>query len=124
MRGAENCSVILAKVTGIDPAAQTVMTDRGSVPYDYLVLATGARHAYFGHDEWEAAAPGLKKIEDATEIRRRILIAFERAETETDAAHRLRFSCDGESGKRFFLCDQSKKKLRVCHRVRMGENIP
>lgn len=90
LRGAENCSVILAKVTGIDPAAQTVMTDRGPVPYDYLVLATGARHAYFGHDEWEAAAPGLKKIEDATELRRRILIAFERAETETDEDERRR----------------------------------
>jgi NADH dehydrogenase len=90
LRGAENCSVILAKVTGVDPAAQTVMTDRGIVPYDYLVLATGARHAYFGHDEWEAAAPGLKKIEDATEIRRRILIAFERAETETDLEERKR----------------------------------
>ena len=58
------------------------MTDRGTLPYDHLILATGARHAYFGHDEWEAAAPGLKKIEDATELRRRILIAFELAETE------------------------------------------
>ena len=90
LRDAENCSVMLAKVTGIDPAAQTVMTDRGTVPYDYLILATGARHAYFGHDEWEAAAPGLKKIEDATEIRGRILIAFERAETETDMEERKR----------------------------------
>jgi NADH dehydrogenase len=90
LRGAENCSVILAKVEGIDPPAQTIMTDRGTVPYDYLILATGARHAYFGHDEWEAAAPGLKKIEDATEVRRRILIAFEHAETETDPAERKR----------------------------------
>ena len=60
------------------------------VPYDYLVLATGARHAYFGHDDWEPLAPGLKRIEDATEIRRRILLAFERAENETDADERRR----------------------------------
>jgi NADH:quinone reductase (non-electrogenic) len=85
-----NCSVHLAKVTGVDPKEQTVMTDRGMLHYDHLILATGARHAYFGHDEWEDAAPGLKKIEDATEIRRRILIAFERAETETDETERRR----------------------------------
>ena len=60
------------------------------MPYDYLVLATGARHAYFGHDDWEPLAPGLKRIEDATEIRRRILLAFERAENETDADERRR----------------------------------
>ncbi len=90
LRNAENCTVLLAKVTGIDPVARTVTTDRGTVPYDHLILATGARHAYFGHDEWEAAAPGLKKIEDATELRRRILIAFERAETESDMAERSR----------------------------------
>jgi NADH dehydrogenase len=90
LRGAENCTVMLAKVVGVDPAARTVMTDRGAVPYDHLILATGARHAYFGHDEWEASAPGLKKIEDATELRRRILIAFERAETEADMAERTR----------------------------------
>ncbi len=89
LRGS-NISVHLAKVTGIDPKEQTVMTDRGTLPYDHLIIATGARHAYFGHDEWEDAAPGLKKIEDATEIRRRILIAFERAETETDEAERRR----------------------------------
>ena len=80
----------MAKVTGIDLANQTVLTDRGTHSYDHLILATGARHAYFGHDEWEAAAPGLKKIEDATDIRRRILIAFELAETEKDAAERTR----------------------------------
>jgi len=82
--------VHLASVTGIDPEAGSVMTDRGALPYDYLVLATGARHAYFGHDEWEDYAPGLKKIDDATELRRRILIAFERAETETDRHERER----------------------------------
>ena len=59
------------------------------VPYDYLILATGARHAYFGHDEWEPLAPGLKRIEDATD-RRQILLAFERAESEVDADERRR----------------------------------
>jgi NADH dehydrogenase len=61
-----------------------------SIPYDYLVLATGAAHSYFGHDEWAEVAPGLKRIEDATRIRRRILIAFERAELATDAVERQR----------------------------------
>ena len=88
LRHAKNCSVLLSTVTGVDTANRTVMTDRGVVPYDHLVLATGARHAYFGHDEWEPFAPGLKKIEDATEVRRRILLAFERAETESSLEER------------------------------------
>ena len=62
-----------------------------SVPYDTLVLATGARHAYFGHDEWEASAPGLKTLEDATRIRRRILSAFEQAEWEIDPERRAQW---------------------------------
>jgi NADH:ubiquinone reductase (H+-translocating) len=60
------------------------------IPFDYLIVATGAQHAYFGHDEWEASAPGLKTIDDATCLRRRILLAFEKAETETDPAERTR----------------------------------
>ena len=60
------------------------------IPYDYLILATGAQHAYFGHGDWAAFAPGLKTIDDATYIRRRILLAFEKAETETDPAERAR----------------------------------
>jgi NADH dehydrogenase len=60
------------------------------VPYDYLVLATGARHAYFGHDDWAPFAPSLKTLDDATALRRRILLAFERAETEDDAEERAR----------------------------------
>ena len=65
-----------------------LLDDGSAVPYDTLVLATGARHAYFGHDEWEQFAPGLKTLEDATTLRRRILVAFERAERETDPAKR------------------------------------
>jgi NADH:ubiquinone reductase (H+-translocating) len=73
-----NVSVMLGKVTGVDLAGRAVLVGERRVPYDYLVIATGARHAYFGHDEWEAYAPGLKKIEDATEIRRRVLLSFSR----------------------------------------------
>jgi NADH dehydrogenase len=85
-----NVSVMLGKVTGVDLANRQVLLGERRVPYDYLVIATGARHAYFGHDEWEDYAPGLKKIEDATEIRRRVLLAFERAEATEDAAERRR----------------------------------
>jgi NADH dehydrogenase len=86
-----NVTVMLGEVVGVDVMARTVSIMGGRhVPYDYLVLATGARHAYFGHDEWELLAPGLKRIDDATEIRRRILLAFERAENESDEDERRR----------------------------------
>ena len=76
-------------MNGVDAAGKRVLLDDGdALPYDTLVLATGARHAYFGHDEWEPFAPGLKTLEDATTLRRRILVAFERAERETDPARR------------------------------------
>ena len=82
-------TTLFANVNGVDAAAKRVLLDDGgTVPYDTLVLATGARHAYFGHDEWEPFAPGLKTLEDATTLRRRILVAFERAERETDPERR------------------------------------
>src|SRR5205085_2557320 len=78
-----NIRVVLGEVKGVDLAQKSVRLDDGDdLHYDYLILATGARHAYFGHEEWEPLAPGLKSIDDATEIRRRILIAYERAERE------------------------------------------
>jgi NADH dehydrogenase/putative oxidoreductase len=83
-----NTIVHYGRVTGIDPQAKAVLLDDRSMPYDYLVLATGARHDYFGNDEWERTAPGLKKIDDATAIRRRILVAFERAEACADDMER------------------------------------
>lgn len=86
-----NLTVMLGEVVGVDASARNAMLADGRlVPYDTLVLATGARHAYFGHDEWEPFAPGLKRIEDATEIRRRILLAFEHAETIGDGEERRR----------------------------------
>src|SRR5262245_26125157 len=83
-----NCRVLLAEATRIGTAARVVETDGGPVPYDYLIVATGAGHSYFGHDEWEAQAPGLKTIEDALDIRRRVFVAYEDAEREPDAEKR------------------------------------
>ena len=84
-----NVTVLMEEMRGIDPATRHVLTDAASVPYDYLVLATGATHSYFGHDEWAGFAPGLKGIDDATQTRRRILTAFERAEvTESEEERR------------------------------------
>jgi NADH dehydrogenase len=89
LRDRPEVKTLFANVSGIDAGAKRVqLDDDESVPYDTLVLATGARHAYFGHDEWEPFAPGLKTLEDATTLRRRILVAFERAERETDPAKR------------------------------------
>ncbi|MBX7171865.1 MAG: NAD(P)/FAD-dependent oxidoreductase [Pyrinomonadaceae bacterium] len=80
---AKNVEVLLGEVVGFDLDKQTVkLLDNSEVPYDYLIVAAGARHAYFGHDEWEEFAPGLKTLEDALEIRRRVLLAFELAEKQ------------------------------------------
>jgi NADH:ubiquinone reductase (H+-translocating) len=83
-----NVEVILAEVQSVDVDAKKVKTVDLDIDYDYLILATGARHSYFGHDEWEKLAPGLKSLEDAIELRRRILLAFEYAEKITDEAAR------------------------------------
>jgi NADH:ubiquinone reductase (H+-translocating) len=88
VRGQDNCEVVLAEITGVDLAGRRLLLSNGHVVYDYLVLAAGATHAYFGHDDWAAIAPGLKSIEDATELRRRILLAFESAEYEGGEAAR------------------------------------
>jgi NADH dehydrogenase len=89
LRNRPDVTTLLASVTGVDKDARQVRLDDGStLSYDTLVLATGARHAYFGHDDWEPHAPGLKTLEDATTIRRRILVAFEKAERETDEQRR------------------------------------
>jgi NADH dehydrogenase len=90
LRDARNVSVVLAKATGVDTRRREVIADGRRFAYDKLVIATGARHDYFGRDEWEAVAHGLKTIDDATALRRRILLAFEKAETEDDAGERRR----------------------------------
>lgn len=88
VRRQENCEVVLADVERVDVAGQAVVTKEGTVPFDYLIVAAGARHSYFGHAEWEKFAPGLKSLDDALEIRRRMLLAFEIAEKTTDDAER------------------------------------
>ena len=88
LRKQPNANVLLADVTAIDTARRQVILADGTIPYDSLILAAGAGHAYFGHEDWERYAPGLKTLEDALAIRRRILLAFEKAEREPDASLR------------------------------------
>jgi len=90
VRRQRNTRVLLGEVTGVDRQRKHVILDGQDIAYDVLVLATGASHGYFGHDSWAAHAPGLKTVDDATEIRRRLLLAFERAEMESDACARER----------------------------------
>src|SRR3954470_5366517 len=85
-----NTQVLLSEVKDLDVDGHRVILADGEVPYDDLIVATGATHHYFGHDEWATLAPGLKTVEDATEIRRRVLNAFERAERATDPAEKAR----------------------------------
>ncbi|HEY7636710.1 MAG TPA: NAD(P)/FAD-dependent oxidoreductase [Gemmatimonadales bacterium] len=89
LRRQRNTEVLLAEVNSVDTSARQVhLSDGSSLSYDYLLVGTGAHHSYFGHDEWEQLAPGLKSLEDALEIRRRVLLAFEMAERETDSVRR------------------------------------
>lgn len=88
LRDAKNIHTLLGEVTGFDIERRTVLTKERDVPYDSLIVATGSRHHYFGNPQWEAFAPGLKTLEDAQEIRRRILTAFESSEMEPDPARR------------------------------------
>ncbi len=90
LRKQANAEVLLADVRAIDPVRKRMILADGEMSYDYLIVASGATHAYFGHDEWQSLAPGLKTLEDALEIRRGVLLAFERAERETDPARRQR----------------------------------
>src|SRR5919201_2401852 len=90
LRRQRNVEVLLAEVNTIDPAARQLTLDHGSMTYDYLIVAAGSSHAYFGHPEWAAHAPGLKSLDDAIEMRRRVLLAFENAELERDPAEQRR----------------------------------
>jgi NADH dehydrogenase len=88
LRKHANVTVLLAEATRVDAPARRLVLQDGELPYDFLIVATGATHSYFGHDEWARVAPGLKSLEDALLIRRRMLLAFERAERETSPARR------------------------------------
>jgi len=88
LRRQKNATVLLAEAKAVDPPKRRVLLDEGYLTYDYLILATGATHTYFGHEKWAEYAPGLKTIEDAFEIRRRVLLAYEAAEREKDARQR------------------------------------
>src|SRR5712692_398325 len=88
LRKAANITVLLAEIERVNLANRCLVLDRGEIGYDALVLAAGASHSYFGHDDWEVLAPGLKTLEDALEIRRRVLLAYEAAEREPDGAER------------------------------------
>jgi len=91
LRKQKNAQVLLADAVDLDPAARSLILDKGAIPYDTLIVAAGARHFYFGHDSWEPNAPGLKSLEDATRIRHKILYAFEAAEREPDPEARRRW---------------------------------
>ncbi|GLI91863.1 NAD(P)/FAD-dependent oxidoreductase [Methylocystis echinoides] len=90
MRGRSDVTVLMLAAEGVDPARRVVKTTEGEFPYDFLIVATGAAHSYFGHADWAARAPGLKSVEDATLIRRRLLTAFEQAEATSDDRARAR----------------------------------
>jgi NADH dehydrogenase len=88
LRGQDNTRALMSEVRGVDLAGRRVLAPGGPFVYDWLIVASGATHAYFGHDEWAPFAPGLKRVEDATDIRRRLLLAFEKAELSSDAEQR------------------------------------
>jgi len=88
LRGQRNTTILLAKATGVNLRHRRLLLRDGEMPYDFLILAAGATHSYFGHEEWSLSAPGLKTLDDAIDIRRRVLLAFEEAERETDEARR------------------------------------
>jgi NADH dehydrogenase len=91
LRKQKNAQVLLAEAVDLDPGARSLILDKGTLPYDSLIVSAGARHFYFGHDAWEPVAPGLKSLEDATRIRHKILYAFEAAEREHDPEARRRW---------------------------------
>lgn len=90
LRRQRNVEVLLANVTAIDPAGHRLVTDVGDLAYDYVIVASGATHSYFGHSEWERDAPGLKTLDDALAMRRKVLLAFEAAEREADPVRQRR----------------------------------
>jgi NADH dehydrogenase len=126
LRRQKNATVLLGEVAGVDPGRHEVQLggSKGArIAFDSLVIATGAQHSYFGHDEWQHYALGLKTLEDATELRRRILLAFEQAEVESDAAerrHLLSFAIIGAGPTGVELAGAIVQPRRRRHRGRVA----
>jgi NADH dehydrogenase len=132
LRRQHNLTVMMAEASGIDVQRRAVLLQDGSdIRYDYLIVATGATHSYFGHDEWAAAAPGLKTLEDALEIRSRVLLAYERAECHVDPSERdawLTFAVVGAGATGVemagTLAEIARHTLREEFRYPSGEGYP
>jgi NADH:ubiquinone reductase (H+-translocating) len=117
----KNVTVLMADITGVDTVARTVTDGSVVIPYDYLIVATGAAHSYFGHDEWAQYAPALKTIDDALKIRERLLSAFERAEVTTDPEERLRCMTTCIVGGGATGVEMAGAIAELAHRTLLGE---
>jgi NADH dehydrogenase len=117
LRNQQNTEVLMAEVTGVDTQARRVQMHDKWVPYDYLILATGSRHSYFKHPEWERFAPGLKAITDANNVRRELLLAFEAAEMESDEAKRKRLLTFVLVGGGPTGVEMAGQIAEICHRA-------
>jgi NADH dehydrogenase len=120
-RNRKNVNVLMADITGVDTVARTVTDGTAVIPYDYLIIATGAAHSYFGHDEWAQFAPALKTIDDALKIRERLLLAFEKAELSTDPEERLRCMTTVIVGGGATGVEMAGAIAELAHRTLLGE---
>jgi NADH dehydrogenase len=120
-RRLKNVSVLMADISGVDTVARTVTDGTAVIPYDYLIIATGATHSYFGHDEWSQFAPALKTIDDALKIRERLLSAFEQAELSTDPEERRRCMTTVIVGGGATGVEMAGAIAELAHRTLLGE---
>ena len=120
-RNRKNVSVLMSDITGVDTVARTVTDGTAVIPYDYLIIATGAAHSYFGHDEWAQFAPALKTIDDALKIRERLLLAFEKAELSSDPEERLRCMTTVIVGGGATGVEMAGAIAELAHRTLLGE---
>jgi NADH:ubiquinone reductase (H+-translocating) len=120
-RNRKNVNVLMSDITGVDTVARTVTDGTAVIPYDYLIIATGAAHSYFGHDEWAQFAPALKTIDDALKIRERLLLAFERAELSSDPEERLRCMTTVIVGGGATGVEMAGAIAELAHRTLLGE---
>jgi NADH dehydrogenase len=120
-RRLKNVNVLMADISGVDTVARTVSDGTAVIPYDYLIIATGATHSYFGHDEWSQFAPALKTIDDALKIRQRLLLAFEQAELSTDPEQRRRCMTTVIVGGGATGVEMAGAIAELAHRTLLGE---